>query len=69
MVASTRNKGWRQVWDAQGSKASEDTTLCPATLRQAGGKMCILATQHAKCRGDEPCLTMPGTEIKIYLLA
>lgn len=70
MVASTWNKGWRQAWDAQGSKTSKDTTPCPAALQQAGGKTCILATRHAKHRADEPCLPVPGMEtIKIYFLA
>lgn len=71
MVASTWNKGWRQPWtrDAQRSNA-KDTALCLATLQQAGGKTCVLATRHAKHRGDEPRLPMPGMEtIKIYLLA
>jgi len=29
----------------------------------------VLATQHARRRGDELCLPLPGTETMIYLLA
>lgn len=51
--------------DAQGSKENKHTDPCPVMLCQAGRKMCILATQHIKCRRDKLCLPMPGREMHL----